>query len=165
MTNRNENQEVEVMDKQAVSETELMDLASANEISLDEFNPDQKPQIISSITFDPSDRETTAAVYNAMNDSDEALSDHLMKEIEVMDYVVHKVELMDEQTGALDEVFRVVFITPEGKSYHSVAGGVSRSLQRMIAMFGQGPWDPALKVTAVQKKTNNGRQTITLKVK
>lgn len=131
------------------------------------FNPSifEQPQqaVFSSIQGD--DRETRIKVFNAVNASENALSDHLGEPLAITDMVAHPIELTDEITGKPVQAMRVVLLDAEGNGYHSVSQGVVSSLQKIMGIVGQAPWTPALEVIPVEVKTRKGFKTLTLRLK
>lgn len=118
--------------------------------------------MFSSITG--TDRATTVKVYNAINSSDNPISDNLGSVLEITDMVAHAIELEDEITKEKVQAMRVVLLTADGTSYHSVSQGVVSSLQKIIGIVGPAPWKPALKVVPVEVKTRKGFKTLTLQL-
>ena len=162
MTNKTEN--VEVVGQEQVSNTEVMDIAKADQLSPSMFNDDnQSDNFFSSIVNDGS-RESQVAMYSAINDAEQSLSDHLGEVLEIEHMVAHTIELEDEMTKEMQQAMRVVLVTSDGQGYHSVSQGVVSSIQKLIATVGQAPWTPPLKVVPVEKKTRKGFKTLTLKL-
>lgn len=110
------------------------------------------------------DRATNIKIYNAINASENSLSDFVGEILEITDMVAHPIELEDEQTGEKIKAMRVVLLTKDGVGYHSVSGGVVSSLQKLIGIVGQAPWTPALQVVPVKVKTRKKFETLTLKL-
>lgn len=110
------------------------------------------------------DRATNIKVYNAINASENSLSDFVGDVLEITDMVAHPIEIDDTQTGEKIKAMRVVLLTADGVGYHSVSGGVVSSLQKLIGIVGQAPWTPALQVVPVKVKTRKNFETITLKL-
>lgn len=110
------------------------------------------------------DRATSIKIYNAINSSENSLSDHLGEVLEITDMVAHPIELEDDVTKEKIQAMRVVLLTADGVGYHSVSGGVVSSLQKIIGIVGQAPWNEPLQVSPVEVKTRKGFKTLTLKL-
>lgn len=110
------------------------------------------------------DRATSIKIYNAINASENSLSDHIGEVIEITDMVAHPIELEDEVTKQTIQAMRVVLLTAKGVGYHSVSGGVVSSLQKIIGIVGPAPWTEPLKVVPIEVKTRKKFTTLTLKL-
>lgn len=109
-----------------------------------------------SLEFDANDRAKGAKIYNALNNPEYRVSDFINKEITVTDVLVEVVEILNEETGALDTVPRVVLIDEDGKAYQSVSIGMFNCINKAFKIFGEPTWEPALSFTIRQKPTKNG---------
>lgn len=89
------------------------------------------------------------------------LTDHLEKPISVQDFIVHSVQFADKD-GVDVQTDRIVLISPDGTAYAAVSGGVRRSLQQLMVMFGVPPYKPAVVIKAVGVKTRGGFRAVTL---
>ena len=124
-------------------------------------NPAQSAMYCSITDFENVDSKI--AVYNAMNNPDEKLADHVNNVIEVKDILAHEIELADEDTGELIRTLRTVLIDTTGKTYVAVSGGVANSVQRILQIFGQpGPWENPVKVKPRRVATRNGNNMVTI---
>lgn len=116
-------------------------------------------------TIQVTDRASKIKLYNAISDSENALDDHKGDILEITDMVAHPIELEDEVTKEMVQAMRVVLLDKDGTGYHAVSSGVVSSMQRIIAIVGQGPWtDEPLQIVPVEKKTRKGFKTLTLKL-
>ena len=109
-----------------------------------------------SIAADRNDRAKAAKVYNALNNPEFRVSDFINKDIAVSDVLIEVSEIMNEDTGAIDTVPRVVLIDDAGKAYQSVSVGMFNCVKNAIKVFGEPTWEPALVFTIRQKPTKNG---------
>lgn len=138
-------------------------------VSVEAFSPamfENPGSVFFSTIQDDGTRESAVKMYNAVNDAENHISDCLGKELKITDMVAHPLEILDTETGELKKLVRVVLIDENGQGYHSMANGVVESMRRIIAIVGQGPWQPALTVVPTEKKTNTaGRKTIVLSLK
>lgn len=109
-----------------------------------------------SIEIDPSDRKKAAKVYNALNNPEHRVSDYINKDINVSDVLVEIREIVNEETGAIDTVPRVVLIDDQGAAYQAISIGMFNAVQNAFHVFGQPTWEPALTFTIKQRPTKNG---------
>ena len=105
-------------------------------------------------------REARVAVYNAINSPDHKLSDFIGKRIEVTDLCI---EHMNKETGEMEANARVVLIDKNGESYTCVSGGIYSAVKKLVTVFGEPTWEPALPIEVQNISTKNGRKTMTLK--
>lgn len=103
-----------------------------------------------------------ALILRASGDSDFSMMEwfdkHPAEAINVVDVLVHNVQLASEETNEDGEVLyttqpRTVLIDAAGNTYSSVSQGVLGSLQKIIALYGPPSWPEGLKITARRVKT------------
>ena len=124
-------------------------------------NPSETKMFCSITDFDSVDSKI--AVYNAMNNPDEKLADHVNNVIEVKDILAHEIELADEETGELIRTLRTVLIDTKGKTYVAVSGGIANSVQRILQIFGHPTtWETPVKVKPRRVQTRNGNNMVTI---
>ena len=131
----------------------------SNELTL--FNQGQT-DMISSIVGDDfeSKKKVLAATQNA-----EPLSDHLGKSIEIVHYVVERVEMVNEQTGEVGPAIRTTLITKDGKAFSATSEGGARSIQQITAVLGSpNDWPEPVKVIPTEVKSRKGFKFFTLKL-
>lgn len=105
--------------------------------------------------------ETKVKIFNAINASTNHLSDFIGEIIEVVDVIAHPVELVDETTGELVQVVRIILIDKDGVSYDAVSQGVASALSKIFQLIGKPPWsDNPLKMKIKQVKTRNGNNKV-----
>lgn len=113
---------------------------------------------------DDGTREFKIKIYNAMNEDDAKLADQVNKTLEIQDLVAFPVEILTED-GELVNAMRMIFVTPEGETYASVATGVYSSIiQKIIGIVGPAPWTPPIKITTIQQPTRKGFKTLTIRL-
>ena len=105
-------------------------------------------------------RKSKVAIFNAINNAEEKVSDHINEVLEIVNLVAHPVTLVDEQTGEVTEALRTVLIDKNGKGYEAVSGGIANALSRIMAIVGEpmnGAWEKEpVKMKIKQVKTRNG---------
>lgn len=99
--------------------------------------------------------EERAKVYNAINNPDEKLRDHINETIYVNDVYCEEVTFDDGTIG-----HRIVVIDKDGVSYSTMSTGVYNSMRNMMKIMGMPPWEGMpIKVKQVNLKE---KQVLTL---
>lgn len=112
--------------------------------------------MLCTIPADPNDRKTMAKIFKALNDPTHRVGDFINKEIKVENILIETADILNEETGEISRVPRVVLITPEGESYQAVSMGMFNAVKNAFRCFGAAPWKPALTFTIKQKPVKNG---------
>jgi hypothetical protein len=108
-------------------------------------------------------REAKVAMYNAINSPDHKLSDFVGKKLNIKDISIERVENPSDETGEMVANARVVLIDENGESYTCVSSGIYSAIKKLVAVFGEPTWEPALPVEIQNLSTKRGRKTMTLK--
>lgn len=108
-------------------------------------------------------REAKVAMYNAINSPDHKLSDFVGKKLNIKDISIERVENPSDETGEMIANARVVLIDENGESYTCVSSGIYSAIKKLVAVFGEPTWEPALPVEIQNLSTKRGRKTMTLK--
>lgn len=103
-----------------------------------------------------------AKILQAMQGDSIPLANVLGKTLTVQHILAHRVELVDEETGEIDEGGRIVLLTTDGKQYACVSKGVLASLKAIMHYYGTPPWDKGLKLKVVQASTRGARRVFKL---
>jgi hypothetical protein len=77
-------------------------------------------------------------------------------------FYAHRVEMVDDATGEINDGVRVVLIDPEEHAYGFVSDGIARDLGAIISTFGMGPYIPPINVRIKEIQTRKGRRTYTI---
>ena len=105
-------------------------------------------------------RKSAVAIYNAINNADEKIADHINEVIEAVNVVAHPVELVNEETGEIIEALRTVIVAKDGKSYTATSQGITSALSKIFSIVGSpdgGAWEKEpVKMKIKQIKTRNG---------
>ena len=118
--------------------------------------------VFSSITGD--DFASKVAVISAMSNA-EKLADHLGETINLRDFVIQQISLVDENTGEVVRTIRTVLIDDNGSAYAAVSDGIVSVLQNITGVLGMPTvWPAPLPVQAVEERTRKGFRVTTLKV-
>ena len=108
-------------------------------------------------------REAKVAMYNAINSPDHKLSDFVGKKLNIKDISIERVENPSDETGEMVANARVVLIDENGESYTCVSSGIYSAIKKLVSVFGEPTWEPALPVEIQNLSTKRGRKTMTLK--
>lgn len=119
------------------------------------------PEAYCSITGDS--REERVAMYNAINNPDHKLSDFVGKQLNIKDVSIERVENINDESGEMVTNARVVLIDDKGESYTCVSSGIYSAIKKLVSVFGEPTWNPALPVEVQNLSTKKGRKTMTLK--
>ena len=112
---------------------------------------------------DDNSRKSKVAIYNAINNADEELAQHINEVLEIVDVVAFPVQLPDEQTGEVVECLKTVLIDKNGKSYTATSQGVANSLSRIFSIIGMPSWkDEPVKMKLKQIPTRNGNNKVNI---
>jgi hypothetical protein len=92
------------------------------------------------------------------------VDESLGKTINLKNYVVQPVELINEDTGEVNTAPRVILIDDNGTAYHATSTGLLSSLRNMNAVLGEpNVWPQPVPVKVVEQKGRNGFKFFTLK--
>ena len=101
--------------------------------------------------------EDKKKLYNILGNCDFRLSDKLDTEILLKDVLVQKFTNVDDETGAVEEKYRVILVDNDGKTYASGSKGLYRSLGQLLAIMGEpSTWSEPIKIKVVQVDVKNG---------
>ena len=101
----------------------------------------------------PAQRKT---VYNAMNNPTHKVSDFINKKIKVENVLIESLDLLNDETGEVDRVPRIVLIDPEGNSYVATSKGILNSIKNAYTAFGAAPWKGGIEFEVKQVAVGRG---------
>lgn len=102
------------------------------------------------------DRAKAGMVYNALNNPDDRVSNIINKTIEIADVLIEAQDILDEETGEIERVPRVVLFDKGGKSYQAISVGILSSIKNLVLAYGEPTWNPPIPVTVKQVPTKRG---------
>lgn len=110
-------------------------------------------------------KDDKKAFFNAIQNPDEQLRDHINKKIELVNVYIAPVLLeSSEEPGVKVQCPRIVLFGADGTSYTCVSVGVYNSLKTLFQTFGDpGEWDEPITVE-VKQVSRGTNQLLTLKV-
>lgn len=112
--------------------------------------------MICSINAKDATPEQRKTVYNAMNNPTHKISDFINKTVEVENVLIESLDLLNDETGEVDRVPRIVLIDPAGESYVATSKGVFNSIKNAYTAFGAAPWNPPIKFKVKQVQVGRG---------
>lgn len=117
--------------------------------------------IVTSLTMN--DLQEKKKVFNAMNNTDYALSEHLEQPIKVVDYLIHDCDIEDDN-GDTNHAKRLVLFDDEGKTYSTVSNSTYDAFGKIVTIFGEpSEWNGEISIKALEKKSRKYK-FITLEV-
>lgn len=157
----------EVITGEVVEANEVESYEARTALPVVAFNPEDfksgGTNFLSTMKVDGATRAEKIALYNAIANAENAIGDLINETIEVEHMIAHPTKLVDEETGEVRDLIRVVLVSPEGVGYHSMSSGVVESMKRICQIVGEGPWtDEPLKIKIKQVNTKSGNRTFNL---
>jgi len=140
-----------------VATTQAVEVVKPKTMMVDdiqETNLMQQMDLGSYYSIQPTTKAEKLALYNALNNPQERLADHINMTINVKDVLVEIVELEQEATGELVKCPRIILIDDKGTSFQCVSVGVFSGLKKIMKLFGEPTWDEpiAMRIKQVAKK-------------
>lgn len=110
-------------------------------------------------------KDDKKAFFNAVQNPDEQLRDHINEKIEVVNIYIAPVELEStEEPGLKVQCPRIVLFGADGTTYSCVSIGVYNALRGIIQTFGMpDEWEEPLEIM-VKQISKGANQLLTLKV-
>lgn len=108
-------------------------------------------------------QEQKVALYNAINNPENRLSDCINMTLHIKDLYIEIVECTNDETGEKTSCPRIVIIDAEGKSYQCVSVGIYSALKKAIQIFGAPTWHDPIPFM-VKQVTKGNRKMLTLNV-
>ena len=115
------------------------------------------------VSFRPETSAEKARLYRAMTTPDFKVADCINQIIRLSDVYVERVEVVDQDSGEIALVPRVVLFDVDGKTYAATSRGIANSLERLFMVYGQPHWSEAIPVK-IQQVQNGARRFFTLAV-
>lgn len=142
--------------------TEITDIVVADEVSeigireydVSELVGGDSLKAVCSVKAE--DAASKAIVFNAATNPDYKLKSCINKKIRLKDLYAETIELMNDETGEIVNVPRIVLIDEDGASYECVSVGMFSAIRKLVAVYGEPTWDPPLEVTVKEKPVGKG---------
>lgn len=101
--------------------------------------------------------EAGRKLYNScFGECDFQLTEQVNATIAIQDYLIHEYSKLDDRTGEVKDLVRLVLLSADGKSYQCSSAGIINSVRRAAFVYGRPPWKPERRAT-VKFKTKAGR--------
>ena len=110
----------------------------------------------SSLQLENADRATQSKLFKALNNPNHRVADFINKSFPVEHVLIEAADILNEETGEISRVPRVVLISPDGTSYQAISQGIFNSIKYAYKCFGEAPWKPALTFHIKQVPVKNG---------
>ena len=129
---------------------------------VDELQESSKQMYCSLVINTDEDRKK---LYNLLGNCDFRIADKLNTEIALKDVLIQKFNNVDDETGTIEEKYRVILIDEDGKTYASGSKGLYRSLGQLLAIMGEpATWNEPIKIKVVETNLrNNAGKTYVIK--
>lgn len=117
--------------------------------------------MVTSLHANPHDRAASVRVFNAMNNPNDRVSNHINETISVQDYLIEMTEIEDTDSygnglGSYSVVPRVVLVAPDGTSYQATSYGIANAVRNVVMVCGDAPWVPPVQLKVKQVPTKRG---------
>lgn len=103
-----------------------------------------------------------ARVVRLLQTQGEPLADYIGKIITVEHVLVHNVDMVNQETGEVNEATRLVLIASDETAYTCVSEGIRRSIGLLAQAYGMPPWTGGMRAKVEQLTTRRGRRTFIL---
>ena len=107
--------------------------------------------------------ENKKAAYNMLNNPNIRLSSMVGKPIHAKDFVIDNVNIVNADTGEVQETQRLVIRDENGETYHTMGRGLVESFNRILDVFGDS-WGEGFNLLVKQINTSTGKRTFTFDV-
>ena len=105
------------------------------------------------------------AIFNAISNPKNNLSDCIGMTIDVKDVVAHYVHVESTiNPGEIVSAPRIVLIGADGVTYACVSTGIMQALKQIFMLFGMPTWETPVRVKVVQKTGRKGFRFLSLEL-
>ena len=125
-------------------------------VSINTIMGEQPGTTLCSIKPKPGNKEQAKAIFNAMNNPTHRLNDFVNKKVIVENVLIEINDILNDKTGEVDRVPRVVLISPDGTSYQATSKGVFTSIKNAYFALGQAPWNGGVEFEVKQVEVGRG---------
>ena len=141
--------------------TEIQATEQTNAITVQNITNAASGAMITSLRANPNDRAASVRIFNAMNNPNERVSNHINETIKVQDYLIEMTQIEDTDSygnglGSYSVVPRVVLVAPDGTSYQAVSYDIANAVRNVVIVCGDAPWNPAVQLKIKQVPTKRG---------
>lgn len=139
--------------------TKFNDIVVADEVGIREYDVAELvggDSLKAVCSVKAEDAASKAIVFNAATNPDYKVKSCINKKIRVKDLYAESIEVVNEETGEIVNVPRMVLIDDEGASYECMSVGMFSAIRKLVAVYGEPTWDPPLEVTVKEKPVGKG---------
>ena len=94
-------------------------------------------------SFHPESAADRAKLYRAMTNPDKKVSDCINQAFDLADVYMDVVEMVQDETGEVRKVPRVVLFAADGVTYAATSQGIYNAIQRLSMVYGAPSWRDA----------------------
>lgn len=104
------------------------------------------------------DEKSASMLFKAMNQPDDSLGDHINETIDVTNIFIQPVPMVNNDTGEMNVVPRIVLFDAEGKTYVTVSRGIYNALKNMCTIVGTPEtWKAPITIKVGQRQIKERR--------
>lgn len=97
------------------------------------------------------DKATKKKLFNALNGDTQKLSDYIGKTVKIVDVVVETAAFVNEETGEIEDTYKVTLLDVSGVAYSAFSKGMYYSVKNIIGAFGTpDTWDEPMECEVKQ---------------
>lgn len=128
----------------------------ANQSKEEQMIAELNEQKLSYCSLNAETADEQMILFNAMNNPEHRLADHINETILVKDVFCEIVDCTNKETGVVNQAPRIVLIDENGEGYACVSLGIFSAVKKLMQVFGNPTWETPLplKVVQVTKGTN-----------
>src|SRR5262245_28345252 len=105
-----------------------------------------------STSLDLANQDARKILLNCLQNCDARLTEQVNRDIELVNYMAHNIQVQSRAGGELVDCVRLVVIDKDNLTYECVADTLIQSLGSLMFAYGQPPWNPPIKVQVKSKK-------------
>ncbi|WP_305113893.1 hypothetical protein [Thomasclavelia cocleata] len=117
-------------------------------------------------SFEPATIEEKKMLFNAVNSTPEYLKDHVNEVIVINHIYAEQVNIVDENSGEIIPIPRIVIIDNNGIGYGCASFGIFNSIKKLIGIMGapspNNPYNVKIKQVNIRNKANYSALTFEL---
>ena len=113
--------------------------------------------------LDMNEAENKKLVFNMLNSPNVRLSSMAGKVIHAVDYVIDSFNIINRETGEVQDTQRLVIRDEKGETFHTIGRGLVESFNRILDVFGDS-WGDGINLVVKPINTSTGKRTFTFDV-
>lgn len=128
--------------------------ASFNDLATESWTG---PEIVSNIPLGTP--EGTRMLFDSQNPPTYSVDDLDGEPFAIAHWFVSRAEYQDDSEDEPRPGIKIILWNPEGESLATSSHQIARAMDMLVASFGAGPYDPAVKLKFTPAQTKRGRRT------